>query len=51
MFDLNTVTEQKSMGLMSVSFFQNVGLYNVWNLKLKALEAVQTFLPKASLCP
>lgn len=40
---------KKSMGSDTVSFFQNVGLYNVEYLKLKALKVVQTFLPKASL--
>lgn len=34
---------------MLVSFFQNVGLHNVKYLKSKALKAVQTFQPKASL--
>lgn len=49
MFDLNTVMEQRSMGYDVNLLFPKCSIYNVEYLKLKTLEAVQTFLPKASL--
>lgn len=49
MFDLNTVMEQRSIGYDVNLLFPKCSIYSVKYLKLKTLEVVQTFLPKASL--